>query len=113
MNKIIDFKAIEDGINTSAILDGIAEKRRQMIEKIRSEEEQALRRAICRFFGIENPFDAIGKVSSIVSYSGNRRYECINTGRLIIQFYSVKFRRDDGDSKIFASMNYKTFDGIK
>lgn len=33
MNKIIDFKAIEDGINTSAILDGIAEKRRQMIEK--------------------------------------------------------------------------------
>lgn len=113
MNKIIDFKAIAESANVSAILDGMAEKRRQMIESIRSEEEQALRRAICRFFGIDNPFDAVGKVSAIVSYRGNRRYECIETGRLIIQFHSIKFRRDDDECKIFASMDYKTFDGIK
>ena len=112
MNKIIDVKQIQANIAASANYDVFNEKRLSMIANVRAVEEDALNRAVCRYFSITDAFEAVRRVTCRVDTKGNRRFESVETGEIIIQFYSLRFRMED-DCKMVASMDYRTFDGIK
>lgn len=88
----------------------IQQARRAMIHSIRRLEEDALKRAVCRYFSVSDPFEVVKRCQCITYPGGDRRYICLDDGVDIIRFY--KLRTSNKDGKVFAHMDYRTFDGV-
>lgn len=105
------FQAFNPAMSEHAKYDIMVEARNRVICSVHSQEDDALRRAVCRYFGVSDPFDAASRVQCIVTLKGARRYVEQGTMVDIIRFFPASYEYDDG--KVTYSIGYKTFDGIK
>lgn len=104
-SKMID--SLERNFDYSAI----EKKRRDMINSIMRMEDDALRRAVSRKFGVDDPFSVVSRCTCITNTKGDRRYICLDDGFTIISISAVRTSSEDG--KIYAHLDYRTFDGLE
>lgn len=115
MNKnpftIAGMRAYSDHMYDHAKYDVMVEARNRLIHDIHKHEDEALRGAVCRYFGVSDPFDAAKRVSVIPLRNGARRYIEAGTMTNIIRFEAPAYTYSDG--KVHVKINYTTFDGIQ
>lgn len=97
--------------SSCASYDVMMDAKNRLIRDMHKHEDEALRGAVCRYFGVSNPFDAAKRVSVIPMRNGARRYVEAGTMNNIIRFEAPAFHFDDG--KVSVNLKYTTFDGIK
>lgn len=104
-------RAYSDKLANHANYDVMIEARNRLIRDIHKHEDEALRGAVCRYFGVSDPFDAARRVSVIPLRNGARRYIESGTMRDIIRFEAPAYIY--GDGKVSVSLKYTTFDGVQ
>lgn len=109
--KIAGMRAYSSAMVEHANFDVMMDAKNRLIRELHATEDDALRRAVCRYFGVSDPFDAVKRMQCIQLRDGSRRYIEAGTMTDVIRINAPRLTYEDG--KVRASISYKTFDGVK
>lgn len=76
----------------------------QICDEVNGKKDELLRKAVCAYFGIDDPMDAIGRVYRI---SHTEQYLDGKNGEIIIAFNGVKMSDDCKNIEIDVHYHHK------